>query len=109
MVLGLRQNDALGRDELCRLGFRVGEGHLHRLHERAADVTDDLTPRRVGLGVEAHLVKESANDHDVVLGLIEVLLPLFLQVFVLRAADRRRVDLDPAHLGLEHLVQKLVQ
>ena len=43
---------ALGGDDLGRLGVARAERHLHRLHERLADVAHDLAAGRVAVGIE---------------------------------------------------------
>ena len=56
----------------------------------------------------ARALKTSGRIRSWFCGLLEILLPLLLQVLVLRAADGGLVDLDAALLGLERLVEKLV-
>src|SRR5204863_9292571 len=60
-------------------------------------------------GVEPDGLEDFRDDLDVVLGLLQVFLPLSLQVIVRRATNRGSIDLDSPHLRLQHLVEKLVQ
>ena len=78
------------------------------LDERLADVPHHLTPRGLGLRVEPESLEQRQDDPLVVLGLLEILLPLLLQLVVLDAAERRLVHLDAALLSLERLIEELV-
>jgi hypothetical protein len=69
-------------------------------------VTNDLSPRRFFLGVESELAHHLENDLLVVSGLIEILLPLFLEVGIDGTLESRLIDLDAALLGLQRLIQQ---
>ena len=84
------------------------EGHLHRLHEGLADVPDHQPSGRLRLGIQAEAREHVLDDAHVVLRLLEVLLPLLLEVLVHDAAKGGLVDLHAAQFGLERLVQKFV-
>ena len=68
-------------------------------------MADDLAAGRLAVSVEAELIEDLEDDPLVVLGLLEVFLPLFLELAVLGAADGGLVDLLAAEFGLERLVQ----
>ena len=55
--------------------------------QRLADVPHHLATRRLRLRIEIELREHLPDDFDVVLGLLEILLPLFLEVFVQDAAQ----------------------
>ena len=59
-------------------------------------------------GSSPSCVEESQHDLDVVLRLLEVLLPLLLQVALTAQLNRALVDLHAAELGLESLEQELL-
>ena len=101
-------DDALGRDDLGRGRVAGSLRDLDRLDQRLADVADDGPARRLALGIEAQGLEDLEQDRLVVLGLRQVLLPLLLQVRVLGAAEGRLVDQDAALLGLQGLVEQLV-
>ena len=65
-------------------------------------------PGRLRLGIELEPREDVFDDAHVVLRLLEVLLPFLLEVVVHGAAERRLVDLHAAELGLEGLVEQLV-
>jgi hypothetical protein len=69
-------------------------------------VTNDLSPRCFFLGVESELAHHLENDLLVVSGLIEILLPLFLEVGIDGTLESRLIDLDAALLGLQRLIQQ---
>src|SRR5678816_2068481 len=72
-------------------------------------MTDDGAPGGHLLGIELEGREDAVHDLDVILRLVEVLLPLLLQVVVLGASQGRLVDEHAAHLRLESLVQQLGQ
>jgi hypothetical protein len=57
----------------------------------------DLASRSVGIGIELELTEKFANDLLMLLGLLQVLFPFFLEFLVDRATYRRLIDLHPAH------------
>ena len=107
VILGLGEHDALGGDELRRLRLAGIEGHVHRLDERLADVPDHEPAGRLRLRIETEAREDLLHDAHVVLRLLEVFLPLLLEVVVHDAAKGGRVDVDPPQFGLQGLVQKL--
>ena len=62
VVLGLGEHDALGGHDLRRLGLAALEGHLHRLHQRLADVPDDQSPGRLRLRIELEPREDVLHD-----------------------------------------------
>ncbi len=58
--------------------------------------TNDFAPRCLNVCIHPELVENVGDDSNVVLGFLEVLLPLLLQVFVLRTTNGCLVDPDPA-------------
>jgi hypothetical protein len=56
---------------------------------------DDGTAGRLGLRIEAEFHAQVSDDLHMLLGVIEVFLPLFLELFVTHAAKRGAVDLHP--------------
>jgi hypothetical protein len=70
------------------------------LDQGLADVTNDLSPRYFHLGIESELAHHLENDLLVVSGLVEILLPLFLEVGIDGTLESRLIDLDAALLGL---------
>src|SRR5262245_24228513 len=70
-------------------------------------MADYFAPGRLGLGIEAHLLHHLEHDLLVRTRLLEILLPLFLELVVDRALERGLVDLNTALLGLESLIQEL--
>ena len=67
-----------------------------------------MPARGDGLGIHAERVEDPAHDLDVTLGLRQVLRPLLLQVRVPGAQDGLPVDLDASQLGLQGLVQQIL-
>ena len=108
MILRLGLDDTLGGDQLRGLGHARLERHLHGAHEGLADVPHHLAPGGLGLRIELERLEQLEHDLLVVLGLLEILLPFLLQLVVLDAAERRLVHGDAALLGLERLIEELV-
>jgi hypothetical protein len=99
VVFRLGQHDALAGYKLSRMrGFL--ERHSHGLHERFTDVPDHFTTWCLGFRVEPELSHYVEEDLLMVPGLLEVLVPLLLEVAIDNALERGLVDLDAALLGL---------
>ena len=107
MVLGLRQDHALRGDDLGGAGVAFLLRDLHRLDERLADVADDLTAGRFLFGVQSERLEDFAQNFFVMLRLLEVVLPFLLQIGVLRAGERARIDLNASNFGFESFVQEI--
>ena len=69
---------------------------------------DHQAAGRLRRGIQADAREYVLDDAHVILRLLEVLLPLLLEVLVDDAAKGGLVDLHTALFGLERLVQKLV-
>ena len=108
VVLQLGLRDAFGRQELGGFVGAVPEGFFHLRDQRGGDVVDDLAARAGRLGVEAELAEEPFDDLDVVLGLGQVLSPLFAQALIGDALEGGLVDLGPGDLRLQRLQEQFV-
>ena len=109
VVLRLGEHDALGRHQLCRVRRIRFARHLHGFDERFADVAHHEPSGRLGRGIESEPLDQILEHRCVVLGLLEILLPLLLEIVVHGALDGGPIDLDATLLGLDRLVEKLVE
>ena len=109
MVLGLGEHDAFAGDQLGGADRPPRKRHLHRDHQRLAVVLHDLAAGRHLAGIEPQRLAGRGQDLDVVLGLLEILLPFLAQVVVEDALERGLVDEHAALLVLQRLQQKLFQ
>ena len=62
---------------------------------------------RLQIGIEPELVHHLEDDALVVPGLLEILLPFFLEVGIDDALECGLINLDAAPFGLQRLIQKL--
>jgi hypothetical protein len=107
MVLRLGRDDALGGDELRGIRHTGVERHLHRRHQGLSDVSDDQPSGCLDRRVEIQRLEDPEDDPLVRAGLLEIRLPLFLELFVDHAAEGGLVHLDAALFGLQSLIQQL--
>ena len=84
------------------------EGRLRGRDQRLTLGPYDGTTPGLDLRVEIQLGKDVPDDAHMILGLIEVPLPVGAKVLVHGASDRGLIDLDPTEFRLEGLIQKLL-
>ena len=104
MVLGFCERDTFGSHELRGPWFTCLQRHFHCLHQRLSDMTHNLTSRSFSSDVESERLHRLLHDLDVILGLLQILLPFLFQFFVYRASNRSRVNFDAAEFSLQRLI-----
>ncbi len=109
VVLRLGMHDTLARHQLGRLGRTLLAGHFHGRDQGCPDVVHHLPAGGLLVRPEPELLHQAQDDLLVLLGLLQIFLPLLLQVVVLDAAQGGLVDLDPSALRFQHLVDELAQ
>ena len=101
MVLGLGEHDAFGCHERHRCWLARLEGHLHRLHQRLAEMPDHQPSGRLRLGIQTKAREHVLDDAHVILRPLEESLLLLLEVLVDDAAKGGLVDLHTAEFRSE--------
>src|SRR6185295_4644621 len=109
MVLELGDRHALAGDELRGSGIAALVRLFHVPQQAHTHLANDGSPGALLLGIELQGGKDVVQNLHVGFRFLLVLFPLFLQVFVLHALQRRLVDLDATHLVLERLQQEFLQ
>src|SRR5689334_2612533 len=109
MVLRLREHDTLACDKLRRSGIASGQRHLHGDRQRLSRVLNDLATRRHFIRVETERFTRRREHVYMLFGLLEILLPLLLQVGIDDALERGLIKNDASTFVLERLQQELSQ
>jgi len=95
VILRLRLDDALRRDELRGSRAPILQGELHGLDETLALEPNDRATRCLAFRIEPDAREHRSKNLLVVRGLCKVLFPLGLKLRMLRASDGRLVPFWP--------------
>jgi hypothetical protein len=71
-------------------------------------VTHNRSAGRLGIRIKTKFVENSSNDFDVMFRLLEILIPLLSQIFVLRTFDGTLVNQHTTKLSLQGLTKQFV-
>ena len=107
MVFRFSKRYAFCGDNLRSLRVSASQGEFDSLHERGAEIANDLTAWRLGVGIKPKLSNQVGTDLYVRFCLFQILVPFFAEIFVDRATKCCRVDLDAALFSLQCLEEQV--
>src|SRR6476619_3090443 len=107
MIFRFSMRDAFCGDNLRSLRIGASQGEFDSLHERGAEIANNLTAWCLSVRIEPKLSNKLCTDLYVRFCLFEVFIPFFAQIFVGRTPKCCRVDLDAAFFRLQCLEEQV--